>query len=384
MVFKKTYIKKNINKNTLFSLYDNNYGIEIIVNATILDVIVPEHFRNETNLVLNISRSSIKKISFDDNALKCTLNFFGKIFDYEIPYVHIRAVKAIKNDSDKEFWKKRKFREEFYKTFVKWLGIFSLFISVCCAIYAISKDLEVFNYALFDATSLLWNSQSTVFLYKALCFFVVMLECGWVLFISPIIVLANIFSISATWSEILVCLFIFITVIISYFHDENTTHQEPSLTEINLERIGLRPIFKRKKFNIKRDFVFYVGPFSEEYTNIYNNYIYSPIKGSGLRIQRADEIFGTMPVMDDIWNILNESSIVIAEVTGRNPNVMYEIGMAHTVGKKVIIITQNSEDIPFDLRHHRYIVYKNSKESLPALQSKLIATINHELGLTSL
>ena len=62
-------------------------------------------------------------------------------------------------------------------------------------------------------------------------------------------------------------------------------------------------------------------------------------------------------------------------MTGRNPNVMYEIGMAHTVGKPVVMITQNREDVPFDLKHYRYIVYEYTPRGCQLLEEKLIGTV---------
>ncbi len=48
---------------------------------------------------------------------------------------------------------------------------------------------------------------------------------------------------------------------------------------------------------------------------------------------------------------------LVADLTGRNPNVMYEVGIAHTVGKPVIMVTQDIDDVPFDLRALRCVVY---------------------------
>jgi hypothetical protein len=59
------------------------------------------------------------------------------------------------------------------------------------------------------------------------------------------------------------------------------------------------------------------------------------------------------------------------DFSGKNPNVFYEVGIANTLGKHVIPITQHMEDIPFDLRHHRVILYLNNKEGLDELRSKI-------------
>ena len=61
--------------------------------------------------------------------------------------------------------------------------------------------------------------------------------------------------------------------------------------------------------------------------------------------------------MADIWKSLRCARIVVAELTDRNPNVLYEVGLAHSLGKPVIIITRNQDDVPFDLKALRYRYY---------------------------
>jgi hypothetical protein len=75
--------------------------------------------------------------------------------------------------------------------------------------------------------------------------------------------------------------------------------------------------------------------------------------------------------MSDIWGAIYASRMVIAECTGRNANVFYELGIAHTLGKPAILITQQLEDTPFDLRHLRIIVYKDTDEGREALKQQL-------------
>ena len=60
-----------------------------------------------------------------------------------------------------------------------------------------------------------------------------------------------------------------------------------------------------------------------------------------------------------------------ATAVGRNPNVFYETGIAHTLGREVILITQSESDIPFDLRHLRYVAYLNNSEGRETLGQRL-------------
>lgn len=66
--------------------------------------------------------------------------------------------------------------------------------------------------------------------------------------------------------------------------------------------------------------------------------------------------------MEDIWTKINQAAFIIADVTGKNPNVMYELGIAHTIGKPVILITQNTKSIPFDFTHLRHFKYEDNSD----------------------
>jgi nucleoside 2-deoxyribosyltransferase len=61
--------------------------------------------------------------------------------------------------------------------------------------------------------------------------------------------------------------------------------------------------------------------------------------------------------MDQIWAGINSAKVLVAELTTRNPNVFYELGLAHALEKPVVLISSNSDDVPFDLKHIRVIYY---------------------------
>ena len=79
--------------------------------------------------------------------------------------------------------------------------------------------------------------------------------------------------------------------------------------------------------------------------------------------------------MQDIFDLIFSSRIVVVDYTGRNPNVLYETGIAHTLGKTVIPITQSLDDIPFDLKPHRALKYLPNKEGLQDLVDGLSSRI---------
>ena len=86
---------------------------------------------------------------------------------------------------------------------------------------------------------------------------------------------------------------------------------------------------------------------------------------------RVDDLWNNTTIVQDIFELIYRSSIVIVDFSGRDPNVFYEAGIAHTLGKNVIPITQSIDDIPFDLRHHRVLKYLNNSEGLQELKRGL-------------
>jgi hypothetical protein len=94
-----------------------------------------------------------------------------------------------------------------------------------------------------------------------------------------------------------------------------------------------------------------------------------------MSVERADELSSTRAVMDDIWKGICNSGVLVADCTGKNPNVFYEIGISHTVGQPVILITQNRADVPFDISFLRYISYEATTRGLATLSRQLRKTL---------
>lgn len=120
-------------------------------------------------------------------------------------------------------------------------------------------------------------------------------------------------------------------------------------------------------------------PFDAGFDEVYAS-IRNAADGAGLRCRRADDIWENAAIIQDVVGLIDRSRVVVCDCTGRNPNVFYEAGIAHTLGREVILITQNEQDIPFDLRHLRYIRYLNNAEGRAALTNALQARMQAILG----
>jgi hypothetical protein len=118
---------------------------------------------------------------------------------------------------------------------------------------------------------------------------------------------------------------------------------------------------------------FVMMPFAEPLGGYYKTLYEPAIKRAGLTAVRADtDIFGTGKIIDQIWAGINNAKVLVAELTGRNPNVLYELGLAHALRKPVVLVSATEDDVPFDVRHVRVIYYQVTD---PFWGDKLIAKV---------
>jgi len=113
----------------------------------------------------------------------------------------------------------------------------------------------------------------------------------------------------------------------------------------------------------------------------YYETIYCPaINSAGLEPHRADDLFRPSTIVHDIWAYTRKAKILLADLTGKNPNVFYELGLAHALAKPVILVAESMEEIPFDFRSLRVITYdKHDPEWGPILREKVAASIKEVL-----
>jgi hypothetical protein len=157
-----------------------------------------------------------------------------------------------------------------------------------------------------------------------------------------------------------------------------------SLTELanrGQNTMTIIPLFGKPDLSGTKADIFVLMPFSTELKPIYATHIKKVAQDLNLSVARADDFFNTHEIIQDVWQGIATSRLLIADCTGKNPNVFYEIGMAHSIGKPVILISQTLEDIPFDLRHRRVIVYKYTPPGMMEFEEQLTATITSTLGI---
>jgi hypothetical protein len=117
----------------------------------------------------------------------------------------------------------------------------------------------------------------------------------------------------------------------------------------------VKPLFGNPGANVETIDVFVLMPFKADMLPVYEDHIKPTCASLGLTVRRGDDFFTAHSVVQDIWKAIVSARVIVADCTDRNPNVFYEIGLAHTIGTPTVLLTQRAEDIPFDLRHLRYI-----------------------------
>jgi hypothetical protein len=159
------------------------------------------------------------------------------------------------------------------------------------------------------------------------------------------------------------------------------THIKSELhrVERQMSIIQINPIFGPASFSVDPRLAFVLMPFTDDLTQIYNAFVKPTIEDSkfGLVCRRADDVKSNKAIIQDIWKSICEARLVVADLSGLNPNVMYELGIAHTLGKETVLIYRRGDNVtfPFDLTHIRRIEYDNNALGGKKLEDDLRKTL---------
>ena len=160
----------------------------------------------------------------------------------------------------------------------------------------------------------------------------------------------------------------------------------PKLADIgdisaSADGMAVNPAFGRPRRVAAPADLFALIPFKKDLIAVFEKVIKKVARRVRISARYAGDVFTTNEVMKDVWADICSARVIIADCTGRNPNVFYEIGLAHVVGKNVILTAQNEKDIPFDIQHRRRIIYKNTADGIPEYEQLLASTLQETLNL---
>jgi len=151
-------------------------------------------------------------------------------------------------------------------------------------------------------------------------------------------------------------------------HFISTAHSSPN----SVKKITFAPkVFEvPHSVEVQHDLVAIMMPFDAAFAPVHDAINDACVKAS-LRSKRADDIWANSTIIQDIVDLICAAEIVVVDFSGKNSNVMYETGIAHTLGKHVVPITQSLEHVPFDLQSHRVLPYHPNIEGLSRLTEEL-------------
>lgn len=134
-----------------------------------------------------------------------------------------------------------------------------------------------------------------------------------------------------------------------------------------------------KTFDVDENLFSIMMPFSSKYDPVLSS-LKAVAKKFGMQCLRADNIWDREEVIQDIVSLISKSRVIVCDCSGKNPNVFYETGVAHTLGRDTILISQSERDVPFDLRHLRYVKYVNTPKGRRDLVKKVSQRVSTLLG----
>ncbi len=157
------------------------------------------------------------------------------------------------------------------------------------------------------------------------------------------------------------------------------------LSELMSENYTLNacPIFGKpiSEYDQRFSEVFVLMPFVPEMKPIYEDHILKVCAQIPTTCSRGDDFFSSNAIMREVWSAIYHATVCIVDCTGRNPNVFYELGSAHTLGKPTILIAQSIDDVPFDIRHLRTIIYSYTPPGMKKFEDELLKAVGSITGL---
>ena len=117
--------------------------------------------------------------------------------------------------------------------------------------------------------------------------------------------------------------------------------------------------------------VFVLMPFDDKFNSVFSGFLEKVLQGRKFEVIRADNIESQRSIMRDVIEGIVSCDLIVADLTDSNPNVYYELGIAHALGKPVIHLTQDLEEVPFDLQSYRLIEYSTHFDEIEKAREKL-------------
>lgn len=154
--------------------------------------------------------------------------------------------------------------------------------------------------------------------------------------------------------------------------DEYLANQSPLFkrTKITLSEFLKSNGIRENDLTIDQKLIFILTPFHSRYEKEYS-VIQEVCSTIGFKAFRGDENYIKSDIFPEMLKLIVKANLIIANINGRNPNVLYELGIAQALDKPVILISSEPKDLPIDIKSKRFLIYKNSDELRNLLREEL-------------
>jgi len=117
--------------------------------------------------------------------------------------------------------------------------------------------------------------------------------------------------------------------------------------------------------------IFVLTPFHDEHIGDFHT-IRDVCASAGYKCVRGDEHYFQGDIFSEMLKLIGKSNLIIANISGRNPNVFYELGIAQAMDKPVVLVSRKPEDLPIDIKSRKFLVYSNQEELTSLLRDLLL------------
>src|SRR3954447_26981680 len=101
---------------------------------------------------------------------------------------------------------------------------------------------------------------------------------------------------------------------------------------------------------------------------------------NGIEAHKAEDIYQPGSILAQVWRCIRTAEVIVADVSGINPNVIYELGLCYGLHRCPILLVRDPAELPFNLRSLRYIKYENTVAGAELLKTELTRAIQEFLA----
>lgn len=159
--------------------------------------------------------------------------------------------------------------------------------------------------------------------------------------------------------------------------DEYLTNKTPlyNRTRIQLSEFLKSNGLRENDLKVDEKLIFILTPFHERYEGDYS-VIREVCASTGFKAFRGDENYFKSDIFPEMLKLIVKANLIIANINGRNPNVLYELGIAQALDKPVILISKEPNNLPIDIKSKRFLIYKNNDELRELIRKELFNIID--------